>query len=47
MENGCHVRLQGDGSFCGDLGKYKKTLRMVLVHVESGEMPPLCKLKLS
>ena len=45
MENSCHVGLQWDGSFCGNLGKCKETLKMFLVDVESGEIPPLCKLR--
>ena len=44
-QNSHHAGLQRDGSFYGDLGECKKTLRMLLVCVESSEMPLLCKLK--
>ena len=45
MENSRHVGLQRDGNFYDDLGECKETLRMLLVCVELGEIPPLCKLK--
>ena len=37
MGNSCHVGLQQDGSFYGDLSEYKKTLRTDLVWIESGK----------
>ena len=40
-----HVGLQEDGTFYGDLSKCKETLRILLVCVELGETPLLCKIK--
>ena len=44
-ENSRHVGLQEDGSFYGDFSEWKEMLRMLLVCVELGKIPPLCKLK--
>lgn len=41
-ENSRHVGLQC-GSFYGDLSECKETLRMLLMYLKSGEIPPLCK----
>ena len=42
-ENCCHVGVQGDSSFYGNLGEWKGILVMLLVCVESDKIPLLCK----
>ena len=39
-KNSYHVGSQRDGRFCGDLGRCKETLRLLLVGVKLGKIPP-------